>query len=284
MFRTYYKLTKPGIVYGNVFTVIAGFLFASKLQFSLVTLLAVIAGMAFVIAGSCVFNNVMDRNIDAQMERTRSRALVTGEIAVRNALLYGGALFMLGVSLLTLYTNALTAGVALFGAVFYVLIYGYAKRVSQLGTIVGSVSGAVPILAGYTAYSSSIGTPGILLFIILVLWQMPHFYAIAIYRLRDYEAAGIPVLPATIGVHKTKIAIIAYIVVFLFAEATLFVVGEVGYVYLILVGGFGIAWLARAWSGLHASDDVAWAKGVFLFSIRVLVAFSVAISIGALVR
>ncbi|MBP9757708.1 MAG: heme o synthase [Candidatus Pacebacteria bacterium] len=282
MFKAYYRLTKPGIVYGNVFTVIAGFLFASHFKFAPFVLLSVVVGMALVIAGSCVFNNVLDRGVDAKMERTKSRALVTGLIGVRGALVYGGVLVVVGISVLVFGTNALSAGVALFGVIFYVLIYGYAKRASQLGTIVGSVAGAVPILAGYTAFANRIDTPGVILFLALVLWQMPHFYAIAIYRLKDYTDAGIPVLPAMIGVRNTKFAIIAYIIVFVLAEISLFVIGEVGYLYVAIICGYGIAWLSRAVSGLHAADDVVWAKGVFLFSVQVLIAFSVAISLGRL--
>lgn len=284
MLSAYYRLTKPGIVYGNVFTVIAGFLFASHLSFAPLLLLSVTVGMALVIAGSCVFNNVMDKRIDAKMERTKNRALVTGAISVSRALLFGGFLVIVGTTALAWGTNALTAGVALFGVIFYVAIYGYAKRTSRLGTIVGSVAGAVPILAGYTAFSNRIDTPGVILFLVLVLWQMPHFYAIAIYRLRDYTEAGIPVLPAMIGVRKTKIAIIAYIIVFLFAELSLFLIGEVGYLYLVVIVAFGIAWLSRAVRRPVSGDDTQWGKGVFLFSIQVLIAFSIAVSFGPLLR
>ncbi len=282
MIRAYYRLAKPGIVYGNIFTVIAGYLFATHLEISWPVFTAVILGMAMVIAGACVFNNVLDRDIDAKMERTKVRATVTGAVSVRAALVYGTVLCVVGFSMLFFDTNALTAAVALTGFFFYVVMYGAAKRITRAHTLIGSISGAVPILAGYTAATHSIDAAGIILFLILVLWQMPHFYAIALYRLHEYAAAGIPLLPSVKGAYLTKIVIAVYIAAFVFAQAIFTILSYTGYVYLAVVLSFGIAWFVRAIRGFSAHDDAVWAKHLFYFSLYVLVAFCVALSIGTL--
>lgn len=279
MWRAYYRLTKPGIIYGNVFTTVAGFLFASELRIDPVLLIAVVAGMALVIAGACVFNNVIDRDIDARMERTKDRATVTGLITVPTALAYGGVLSLAGFTALLFHTNLPTTLVALTGFVTYVFLYSFSKRITRLHTLIGSISGAVPILAGYVAVTAHIDSAGIILFLILVLWQMPHFYSIAFYRLHEYAAAGIPLLPSVKGAHLTKIVILAYIIVFVLAESSLTLLGYTGFVYLGVVLAFGVSWLVRALKGFSAADDTEWGKSLFFFSINVLMAFSIALAL-----
>jgi heme o synthase len=282
MIRAYYRLTKPGIVYGNLFTAIAGYLFASQLRIDLVVLAALMAGMGLVIASACVFNNVIDRDIDAKMARTKDRATVTGVISKTRALSYGAVLGLLGVLALALYTNLLTTLVAIGGFIAYVFLYTYSKRVTRTHTLIGSISGAVAMLAGYTAHTNEINTAAIILFLSMVLWQMPHFYAIALYRLDEYKAAGIPLLPLEKGAHLTKIVIAVYIAAFIGAQSSLTVLGYMGYTYLAVVLGFGIPWFVRAIRGFWAGDDVAWAKGLFFYSLNVLLAYCAALSFGTL--
>lgn len=283
MIGAYYRLTKPGIIYGNLYTVLAGYLFASQLEISWPVLAAAMLGMALVIAGGCVFNNVLDRDIDAKMERTRTRATVTGAISVPQATAFGSLLALFGLTTLYLWVNPLTALVALTGLFFYVVVYGYAKRVTRTHTLIGSIAGAVPITAGYTAAMNALDTAAVLLFFILVLWQMPHFYAIAMYRLREYAAAGIPLLPVAVGARTTKIIIAVYIAAFVVAESLLTLLGYTGYTYLAVVLGFGSAWFVRAMRGFTAANDELWAKQLFFFSITVLLAFCAGISFGGLV-
>jgi protoheme IX farnesyltransferase len=276
----YYRLTKPGIVYGNLITVLAGYAYASRLEMSLQVLLALMSGMALVIATSCVINNVMDRDIDARMERTKNRPLVTGAISMRNALLFGSVLGVVGIAILIRYTNALTTGVALFGAVFYIVAYGYAKRHSPIGTLVGSVSGAVPIFTGYAASTGMFGISGLVLSIVLVLWQMPHFYSISIFRMHEYAEAGIPVTPLVSGVRMTKLLIVCYIPIFVFAEVVLTLIHRTGYTYAGIVILVGVAWFAYALQGFETEEHNAWAKQMFLFSLVALLSFCIAVSFG----
>ena len=279
--KTYYRLAKPGIVYGNAIAAIAGFLFASQGSPQLGLFLAMLVGISLVMASACVFNNYIDRDIDDAMARTKSRALVTGEISVRSALIYATVLGVVGTLLLVFFTNPLTAAVALFGHFAYVVVYGYAKRKTVHGTVVGSVSGAVPPVVGYVAVTNSIDIVAVLLFFILVLWQMPHFYAIAMYRLHDYKAAGIPVLPVVKGARRTKIEMLVYIVVFIGAASLLTVLGYAGYTYLAVMLLLGARWLQLGIQGFSAKNDALWARQLFKFSLYVLLGFCVAISLDA---
>jgi heme o synthase len=191
--KKYYWLVKPGIIYGNALTAMAGFLLADRGRFDVVLFLAMLAGICLVMASGCVFNNVWDRQADSKMERTKNRALVTGEISTTNALAYGTVLGLIGFGLLYFYTNALTTLIAAIGFAFYVLVYTPLKHRTVYGTLLGAVAGAVPPVVGYCAVTNELDIGAWLLFLILVVWQMPHFYAIGINRFDDYKAAGIPI-------------------------------------------------------------------------------------------
>jgi len=280
--KQYYRLTKPGIVYGNAFTTLAAFLYASGWHASAALFCATLGGIGLVVASACVFNNYLDRGIDRKMERTKNRPLVTGAIKGPAALAYGAVLGLAGLALLYIYANPLTAAAALFGFLSYVFAYGWAKRASHWGTVVGSIPGAIPILVGYTAVTGRIDAAAVTLFLILALWQMPHFYAIAMYRLDEYAAAGIPVLPARKGMRTAKIYTILYIIAYLAAASAFAALGYAGYAYLVIVLGFGFAWLWRAGQGFKALDDALWARGVFRFSLIVLVTFLAALALAPL--
>lgn len=192
MFKDYYQLTKPGIVYGNLLTTLAAFLFASKWEFSTGLFLATMVGMALVIASACVFNNYFDRSIDAKMSRTKARPLVAGAVSPRAAFWYAMALAFVGFALLYICVNILTALVALAGFIIYVCIYTPLKPLNSLALYVGAVAGAAPVVAGYTAVADKLDLTAFFLFAFLFLWQLPHFWAISVYRYDEYAAAGVP--------------------------------------------------------------------------------------------
>lgn len=242
-------------------------------------LLAVLAGVALVIACGCVLNNYIDKNIDSKMARTKNRALVTGSITTLSAMICATILGVLGFAILIFFTNLLTVIVGLVGLIDYVILYGISKRRSVYGTIVGSISGATPVVAGYTAVTNNLDAGALCLFLIMVCWQMPHFYAIAIRRVDDYKAADIPVLPIIGGVMITKLNIVVYIIAFIGALSLLTILGYTGYSYLAVTLGFGFYWLWLAIKGFKTNDNRKWAAKVFGFSLLVLLAFSLMISI-----
>jgi protoheme IX farnesyltransferase len=284
MLKQYYWLTKPGIIYGNVINTLAGFFLASVVAWAFDgwLLVATVLGTSLIIGSGCVFNNYIDRRIDQKMKRTKKRALATGKLPVRNALIFGAVLGIAGFTLLALFVNWLVVAIGAIGYIDYIILYGYAKRKSVYGTLVGSISGSMPPVAGYCAVTGSFDMGAFLLFLLLTAWQMPHFYSIAMYRHKDYEAAGIPVLPVKKGMQHTKVQILVYIIIFTLATLLLTVFDYTGYIYFVVMALLGLAWLRLAIKGFKAVDDEAWARKMFGFSLVVTLTVAVMLPLGAL--
>jgi protoheme IX farnesyltransferase len=279
--KTYYRITKPGIIYGNLMTTIGGFLYGAILEIQFGSLIAIVAGTGFVIASGCVFNNYLDRDIDQHMKRTKKRATVTGEISPRATLIYGSVLGVIGSLILAIFTNTLTTAIGAFGLVSYALIYTYVKKHSVHGTLVGTIPGALPPVAGYTAATNSLDMSAWIIFVILVLWQMVHFYAIAIFRRSEYKKAKVPVMSVVFGVWATKIQMLFYGVAFLIAVVALAWKSYAGLLYLAIMIPLSVWWLAVLFMGPWASESEAWARKVFFMSLLMLPAFSFALAINA---
>ncbi|MGH7193116.1 MAG: heme o synthase [Candidatus Saccharimonadales bacterium] len=266
--EAYYWLAKPGIIYGNLLAAAAGFFVASRgggLDAAL--LLGAAVGIALVIASACVANNYIDRDIDKAMARTRWRASAKGTISVGRGLGFAAILGLAGFIVLAYFTNLTTFVVGAVGFIDYVVLYTWAKRHSWHGTLVGSISGSAPLAGGYTAVAGRFDTGALLLFILMACWQMPHFYAIAIRRLKDYKAAGLPVLPAVKGMYATKLQMIAYVAAFMVTDILLYALGYFGRLSTVVIGLYGAVWLSSAVRGLSARDDKLWAKKMFLYSL-----------------
>lgn len=275
----YYRLTKPGIIRGNVMTAIAGFLFASKGRYDLTLLLWIIVGISLIIASACVFNNYIDRDIDKKMERTKNRALATGSISTVNALTYATVLGLLGFGALIKYTNLITVIIGAVGMFSYVVLYGYFKRRSVHGTLVGSISGSTSLIAGYCAVTGHFDLTALILFIIMAIWQMPHFYAIGVYKSKDYTAASLPILPVIKGIPTAKKHILFYISLYILSISLLFFNGSAGYVYLGIMLIISLLWLRIAIKGFKVKDNIKYGHQIFGFSLLVLLIFSATISI-----
>jgi protoheme IX farnesyltransferase len=281
MLKTYYMLTKPGIILGNLITTAAGFALASKGHFDIVLFLVTMLGLGFVIASAGVFNNYTDRSSDAKMQRTKNRPLVLGTISLNNTLYFASIMGIIGISVLYYYTNILTVFVAVIGFFVYLVLYAFTKYRSYYGTLVGSVAGAVPPVVGYCAVTDRFDTGAFLLFMIVVLWQMPHFFAIAIYRYDDYKKASIPVLPVARGILPTKIQMVAYIIAFILVACLLTVTGYTGNLYLIVALILGCTWLALCVNGFTVQKqyDKKWARSMFVYSLVVIMGLCLTMSL-----
>ncbi|SDI41865.1 heme o synthase [Pseudomonas abietaniphila] len=278
--KHFIQITKPGIIFGNVLSVAGGFFLASKGHVDFGLFLIAMIGTSLVVASGCVFNNCIDRDIDLKMERTKNRVLVQGLVSVKLALAYATVLGVVGVGLLYFKANPLAALFAVIGFVIYVGFYSlYLKRKSVHGTLVGSLSGAMPPVIGYVAVSNSFDLAALTLLVMFSLWQMPHSYAIAIFRFNDYLAASIPVLPVKRGIRVAKRHILIYILAFLLATLMLTFGGYAGLNYLAVAAAMGMYWLYMAWTGYKAKDDTVWARKLFVFSIFTITALSVAMSL-----
>lgn len=272
----YISVVKPGIIMGNLITLIAGFALGTGENFQPLLLLSTLTGMGLIMASGCVVNNYIDRDIDRLMERTKNRVSVTGEISPAAMLFYALGLLIVGVVILYYLTNALTLLMAILGFVFYVVIYSlWLKRKNGLGTIMGGISGAMPPVVGYVAASNRIDIGMLILFLILFFWQLPHFYAIAIYRGSDYKNAAIPVLPLRRGVAYTRMMMVIYIIAFSISVVLPSLFGYMGYVYFGFALAMSLIWLAVGIFSFNHEQVNAWARKMFLLSIVAIMLISV---------
>ncbi len=284
LIKEYFILTKPGIIIGNLLATVGGFLLASRGVIDALLFTATVSGIALVIASGCVFNNYMDRRIDALMSRTKNRSLVVGSISLRSALSFGS--FLGGMGFLVLYfgTNTTTTLLALIGFIFYVFIYGYFKRKSSYSTIVGSIPGAIPLVVGYCAVTNAFDIGATILFLTMAVWQMPHFYAISIFRHNDYKNAGLPVLSVAKGIGKTKRHILFFVFLYGLMILALVVSGTVGYVFAAVMLLLTCYWAWRGVNGFKTLNSVRWARKMFGFSLIVLLSFSLMLSLDMLLH
>lgn len=280
--KLYFALTKPGVLFGNAITAGAGFLLAAHGQLNIGLFLALFIGTTLVIASACVINNVLDKDIDRVMTRTKTRPTAAGLVPDRNAFILSTVLGIVGFAILGAWTNLLVIASGIIGWIVYVWAYGVqSKRKSVHGTLVGAISGAMPIVAGYLAVTNRLDLGAALLFIILFAWQMPEFYSIAIYRLQEYKAAGVPVITVVKGVDRTKKEILFYTAIFVVASVLLSIFRYAGLTYMIVMAVFGVYWLYIAVQGQYVKDAEGWARRMFKFSLVMILLLCVMLSVGS---
>ena len=188
------ELVKARLSLLTVATAMAGFALGVRDTWSWLLLASTLVGTALSAASAAALNQWWERDLDARMKRTQDRPLPAGRMAASDALLTGAVLSISGVLILALFANLLAAGLAAATIIFYIFVYTPLKRVTELNTIIGAVPGALPPLIGWAAARGSINAEGLTLFVILFLWQMPHFLAIAWLYRADYAQAGFKML------------------------------------------------------------------------------------------
>lgn len=266
---------KTGIIKSNLVPMLAGLmlaLYTYNLSFvsHIIDFVLAIAGTAAVIAAAGTFNNIYDRDIDQIMPRTKTRPSVTGEISVKTLLIAAIVLLIVGAVLLY-FTTPLAALLGLLGVFFYVVPYTmWTKRKTIWNTEVGSISGAMPPLIGWAAVAPDIWHPACwALFAIMVIWQMPHFYAIAIRKQDDYAAANIPMLPVVKGERRTYIQTNVYLIL-LMASSVLFYPLSLGLTLVSFI--LSAIWLGMSIVGYHKKEGKKWANKMFVFSLVHMIA------------
>jgi protoheme IX farnesyltransferase len=279
-FKDYWLVTKPRIILGNMITAAGGFFLASKGHMDIELFISVMAGISFVVASGCIFNNCIDRETDRNMSRTRHRVMARQAIPPLHAIIYALILGISGVALLFTGTERVCVALIVFGFTIYVVFYSlFLKRRSLYAAYVGSMAGAIPPVAGYCAVTGHFDLEAWILSLIFILWQIPHCYASAILRFEDCLAAGIPVAPVSLGVQSAKRHIVFYVIAFLTASPMLTLAGFTGFSYLGITTVLGIVWLCIAWRGFRVSDDRRWARLLFDFSIICIITLSLMMSI-----
>ena len=283
--RDYIEVTKPGIVKSNLIVIVTGFWLASAWMdsFSFLLFLITVIGSSLVMAGSCVLNNYLDRDLDLKMERTKDRIIASGRMSARFALLYGMGLILAGTTMLGVGANALAALLGLIGAFVYVVVYtAWMKRTTHLNTVVGAISGAMPPIIGWAAVTGNLEQGAWILFAFLFLWQIPHFLALAILKSEDYRNAGYQMLPVVKGFLETKRQILLWTAAVIPVSLFLYTVGVVGKFYFVTAAVLGLGWLALAVAGFFAKDVMKWARQMFLYSLVYLTGLCVVMMLNAL--
>ncbi|MEK8126333.1 heme o synthase [Paenibacillus filicis] len=275
------QTVKVGIIKSNLIPMFAGLTLALytyhlDLIEKFPDIVFTLIGTILVIGAAGSFNNWYDRDIDAVMTRTKTRPTVTGEIKPNTVLALGAVMTVLGLGFLALATP-LAALLGFLGLFFYVVPYTmWTKRRTIYNTEVGSISGAMPPLIGWAAMHPDLAHPAILgLFIIQVIWQMPHFYAIAIRKHDEYKAAHVPMLPVVKGMQRTYTQTNIYLVILV---ATSFLFGPLSLGLMLVALLLNVAWLVLSVYGSKKMDSEKWAKSMFIFSlIHMTILFSTVI-------
>lgn len=276
--RDFTELIKVGIVNSNTITAFTGMWLAFQLNGisfnqNLDIMFFTIVGSALIVAASGAFNNVIDRDIDGKMERTKNRPTMTGKISGKKALVLASVLLIIGIGML--FMTTWQAGVlGILGVFLYVVVYSmYAKRKLVSNTVIGSFSGAVPPLIGWFAVDPSFSLIPVMLFLVMFCWQPPHFYAIAIKRKEEYRAAGIPMLPVVKGIERTKISMVFWVVLL---SVLPFFMMELGMVYVILATALNVGWLVLSFYGFKMKDSLKWSRLMFVYSLNYMTILFVA--------
>lgn len=270
------ELTKPGIV-KMCLVMTAGGLWLAPGDASVWTIIAALVGSALAVAAANVFNMVWEHQTDRLMRRTRNRPVAAKRMPPSLATMFGGLLTVLAWIVLIVGTNPLTACLALLGLASYVFVYTPLKFRTPQALLIGAVPGAVPPLLGWTAITNEVSAGGLVLFGILLIWQIPHFLAIALYRKEEYARAGIRCVPLVRGDVVAKVQAVAWAGLLIPVSLLLMPLGITGVTYLAiaLLLGFGFFW----WSltGLRASAGDRWARGFFFASLVYLPALTAAL-------
>jgi protoheme IX farnesyltransferase len=281
--RDYVTLTKPRIMSLLLITGAGGLVLGAEGLPSLGLTLATLGGLALACGGASALNHVLDRDIDQLMgSRTEARPVASGRVAPARALEFGLALLALSFVVLTSFANVLAAVLALFGGAFYVLVYTrWLKRSTPQNIVIGGAAGAIPPVVGWAAATGNLTLPALFLFLIVFFWTPPHFWALALLIRRNYEAAGIPMLPVVRGDAETARAILRYTVVLVAITLLPVFAQTVGLVYLISAVVLGAAFLVLA-EALRRSTTPARARRLFSYSLAYLALLFLALALDPL--
>ncbi len=272
IWRDYYTLTKPRVVQLLVFTAVVGMFLATPGFVPWDALIFGSLGIGLAAASGAVVNHVLDQRIDEKMTRTRERPLPMGRVDERDAFIFAVILGVIGLGVLALLVNPLTAVLTFGSLIGYAVIYTvFLKRSTPQNIVIGGAAGAAPPLLGWAAVTNEVSGYALLLFLIIFTWTPPHFWALAIARKDDYEQAGVPMLPVTHGIEMTKSFVLGYTVLLVLVSVLPYLTGMSGMLYLlgaILLGGGFLYYAIRLKLGEH--DDVA--MKTFAYSITYLIA------------
>lgn len=265
--RDYLELCKPRVVLLMLLTVIVGMYLAAPGWINLSLVALTLIGVGFSAGSAAAINHLVDRHIDAVMARTRKRPVARGRVSVVQALTFALSIGIMGLVILYVFVNPLTAFLTFITLIGYAGIYtGYLKRATSQNIVIGGLAGAAPPLLGWVAVTNQLTPEPLLLVLIIFTWTPPHFWALAIYRFEEYQHAQIPMLPVTHGIPYTKLSIYLYTILLLVVSVLPFIIGMSGVFYLVgalILGGRFLYWAHK----LYRSERAVVAMQTFKFSI-----------------
>lgn len=227
-------LSKPGIILSVAFTGFAGMALANRGIPSISLLILAIVSLLLSAAGSAILNNVLDKQIDVLMNRLSKRVDALEAVGEKTAVVIASVFIVISLFISFYYLNVLNALLTIAALLSYTLLYTlYLKRSSPFGTILGGLPGALPVLIGYSAVNPDIGVDGYILFTFMMLWQPPHFWALAQKYKLDYKKAGVPVMPVVLGTKFTNVMILLYSISLLPISLSLWFLGYCTIFYAI---------------------------------------------------
>ena len=241
--RDYKELTKPNVVLLMILTAAIGMFMAVPGMVPLQILVLGNVGIALCAGAAATVNHLVDQRIDRRMSRTHKRPVAQGRVKPVQAAVFAAIIGTLGMAILLIWVNALTAWLTFASLLGYAVVYTmFLKRATPQNIVIGGLAGAAPPLLGWTAVTGEVGGHGLLLALIIFAWTPPHFWALAIHRREEYAAVDIPMLPVTHGVAFTKLHILLYTVIMFLITLLPFVTRMSGPLYLlgavVLGGGF----------------------------------------------
>ena len=280
----YIALTKPRIIELLLITTVPTMVLAEQGWPSWSLLAVTLVGGTLSAGGANATNMYVDRDIDALMERTRTRPLVTGIIPARNALIFAVVLEIAAFLVLWIGANLLSAVLALGAAAFYIGVYTlWLKRTSRQNIVIGGAAGAVPVLVGWAAVQNSLAWTPIVLFVAMFLWTPPHFWALAVKYADDYRAADVPMLPTVVPLADAVRQITWYTAALVVSTLVLIPVADLGWIYGVTAVVLGALFLAGA-IALTRRPTPAASMRLFAFSITYVTVLFGAITVDVLVR
>jgi protoheme IX farnesyltransferase len=280
----YVALTKPRIIELLLITTVPTMVLAAGEWPSTWLVVWTVVGGALAAGGANALNMFVDRDIDALMERTRHRPLVTGMVSPRAAFVFAVALEVAAFVVLWTTSNLLAACLALSATAFYIGIYTlWLKRTSRQNIVIGGAAGAVPVLVGWAAVTGRLDWAPVILFLFIFFWTPPHFWALAIRHVDDYRAASVPMLPVVVSLARTVRTMGAYTLVVCVCSFALIPVADMGVIYGIAAVVLGVLFIVVTYR-LGDAPTPAAAMRVFSYSISYVTLIGVAITVDVLVR
>lgn len=242
--RDYLELTKPRVVALMILTALIGMCMAVPGFVPWQPLLLGNLGIALCAGAAAAINHLVDERIDQQMSRTRSRPVATGKVSQRAAALFAAILALVGIGVLVIWVNTLTAVLTVASLIGYAFVYTmFLKRATPQNIVIGGLAGAAPPLLGWTAVTGEVHGHALLLVLIIFAWTPPHFWALAIHRREEYASVGIPMLPVTHGVRFTALHIFLYTVIMILITLLPFATLLSGWLYLVGAAILGAVFL-----------------------------------------